>query len=143
MKLPTLLQTGAMLHSRRDCKINVALAWKAIKGSSIPLSCSQKSQRDMDHPRHSDSGETAGSAIENYKSSKRKSQRSHVVERMEVQASMAKAGKNPPPQREGGAAEAPFHDGDSKNSFATGSHRKADCFHSSPRAELGSRLALS
>ena len=87
------------MHSRRGCKINVALAWKAIKGSSIPLSCSQKSQRDMDHPRHSDSGKTAGSAIENYKSSKRKSQRSHVVERMEVQASMAKAGKNPPPPR--------------------------------------------
>ena len=117
--------------------------WKAFKDSSIPLSCSQGSKEVLalrDIP-------TQGKQLDQQSktTNRRKEDPAEPCSReVEEKASMARAGaKTPPRGRESSRDAYPRCDGDSTNSFATGSHRKADCFHSSPRAKMGSRLAQS
>ena len=126
-----------MLHSRKVAR-SICIDMEGNQDSSIPLSCSQCSRevwiiRDIS---------TQGKQLDQQSktTNRRKEEPAEPCSRESGGAS-----KWPPPPRGRGSSRGahPRCDGDSKNSFATGSHRKADSFHSSPRAELGSRLAQS
>ena len=110
--------------------------WKAFKDSSIPLSCSQGSKE----------GKQLGQQSKT--TNRQREEPAEPCIRESGGTSEHGEGRHespPPPPRGRGSSRGayPRCDGDPKNSFATGSHRKADCFLSSPRAELGSQLAQS
>ena len=67
-----------MLHSRKAARSKL-FNMEGIQGQQHSAITLTRFQRGMDPTRHSDSGKTAGSAIENYKSSKGRSSGADAV----------------------------------------------------------------